>query len=400
VKPSVAVIVLLALAVACGPAAAAPRSSTASAPASTPPEAPRNASPSATAGGAAPPAAGDAAAWTRLQEAARREGTVVLAGPPFPGLRQAFSEAFQRAYGITIEYLSLPSGEAIARIDREFHAAKPTIDLYMGGPQSCWLIAERGEAENAATLLVDPALFDAAVWRDGAPRLVKAPPNAPADLSCGVQGSDWVMTDLFVNSEVVDPASIRSWKDLLQPQFKGKIASHDPRTPGSGAATVSYLYKLFGEQYLRDLYVGQQVTNTADYRQLAEWVARGTYPVGIALVQANVEPLRASGLPLQRVFPDDGPGATLGGFSLMTEIKNGPNPDAATVFMNWFLSREAQEIWEREMMETSLRTDVSHQVPDYVIRKPGVQYIDGYDPDFYYSVRAPSDAKIQEILGR
>ena len=84
----------------------------------------------------------------------------------------------------------------------------------------------------------------------------------------------------------------------------------------------------------------------------------------------------------------------------MARIRNGPNPAAAALFMNWFLSREAQEMWEREMMETSLRADVSHQVPDYVIPKPGVQYIDSYDPEFYYSVRLPSDAKILEILGR
>jgi ABC-type Fe3+ transport system substrate-binding protein len=209
------------------------------------------------------------------------------------------------------------------------------------------------------------------------------------------------MTDLFVNSQMVPPGSIKSWKDLLKPEYKGKIVSYDPRRPGSSQTTVAYLNTLFGEDYLRDLYVGQNVQLTADYRQLAEWVARGSYPIGIALVQANVEPLRAEGLPLERVFPADGPGALTGGFGTVQRIKNGPNPNAAAVFMNWFASKDAQEIWEREMMETSLRTDVAHNVPDYVIPKPGVNYtIDDYNPDYFFTKRVPAIAKITDLLGR
>src|SRR5207247_1667286 len=45
---------------------------------------------------------GDAAEWARLTEAATKEGTVVVAGPGFPGLRTGLTEGFQRAYGITL----------------------------------------------------------------------------------------------------------------------------------------------------------------------------------------------------------------------------------------------------------------------------------------------------------
>jgi ABC-type Fe3+ transport system substrate-binding protein len=209
------------------------------------------------------------------------------------------------------------------------------------------------------------------------------------------------MTDLFVNRELVPPDAIRSWKDLLKPEYNGKIASWDPRRPGSAQTTVGYLATLFGEQYIRDLYLGQSVALTADYRQLAEWVARGSCPVGIGLMQANVEPMRAQGLPLERVFPADGPGALTGGFGTIFGIKGGPDPNATAVSINWFVSREAQEMWEREMMETSLRADLPHNVPDYVIPKPGVNYeIDDYNPDYFFPKRAPAIEKITELLGR
>ena len=78
-----------------------------------------------------------------------------------------------------------------------------------------------------------------------------------------------------------------------------------------------------------------------------------------------------------------------------------PNPNAAAVFINWFASKEAQEIFERENLETSMRTDVSHKVPDYVIPKPGVEYpIDDYDPDYFFTKRAPIISRLQQILGR
>src|SRR5262249_15188662 len=163
----------------------------------------------------------------------------------------------------------------------------------------------------------------------------------------------------------VSPSSINTWKDLLRPEYKGRIASHDPRRAGSSGTTVGYLYALFGEQYLKDLYVGQEPTFATDYRQLAEWVARGTYPIGLSLVVTAIEPLRAEGLPLERVYPEDGPGALTGGTSVVMKVKDSPNPNAAAVFLNWFASREAQAMYEREIGEMSLRTDVPHDVAPY-----------------------------------
>jgi hypothetical protein len=52
-------------------------------------------------------------------------------------------------------------------------------------------------------------------------------------------------------------------------------------------------------------------------------------------------------------------------------------------------------------METSLRTDVAHRVPDYVIPKPGVSYpIDDYNPDYYFPNRVPVVDRIIQALGR
>ena len=124
-------------------------------------------------------------------------------------------------------------------------------------------------------------------------------------------------------------------------------------------------------------------------------------PIGLALVQAAVEPLRQERLPIERVFPEDGPGVLTGGFGVVMKIKGGPHPNAATLFVNWFAGREGQEMYEREMMETSLRADVGHQVPDYVIPKAGVAYpVDSYDPGQFFGSTVPTIARLTEILSR
>ncbi len=397
-------VLVVLLATACASAApaaspAAPPRPAAAAPAASgrSPPAPSAASQPA----AAPAVQANPAEWERLKEAARREGKVVVLGPGFPALRSSIVEGFQQAHGITVEYIGATAGEAVTRVDRESRAGNVTVDVYVGGTPSGWTMAERGQIDDVVPLLVDPEVVNPAVWRGGALRLTPPSDKLPKDFYCCLQTAEWVMTDLFVNSQVIPPSAITSWKDLLKPEYKGKITANDVRSPGPGRTTAGYLWALFGEQYLRDLFEGQQVMLTSDSRQQAEWVARGTYPIGIALVQAAVEPLRAEGLPLERVFPADGPGIVVGGFGGVRKIKNGPDPSAAAVFINWFASRDAQESYERVMMETSLRTDVSHSVPDYVIPKAGVAYpYDDYAPDYYHTYGGPVLEKMQQILGR
>ncbi|HXQ49932.1 MAG TPA: extracellular solute-binding protein [Stellaceae bacterium] len=346
----------------------------------------------------------DPAKWAEVQRKAKEEGQVVVIGPAAPGLRSGLIAAFKDRYGIELNYLGLNPGEAIARIDTESKAGKVTIDNYLGGSSSCWAMSPRGEIENINGKIIDPDVLQPSVWRSGKLKFNEAGPmdNPPADYRCSLQTAEWVMTDLFVNTSMIKKDEITSWKDLLKPQYKGKIAAYDPRRSGPGQTPVGYLAALFGDAYLKDLYVGQDIKLTADNRQLAEWVARGEYPIGIALVQFAVEIYRKQGLPIERIYPQDGQGSLTGGFSVVMIIKNAPHPNAAQLFVNWFATKEAQTIYENEMMETSLRTDiVGTNLPDYVRPKPGVAYpVDDYSYEHYSKIRNPAVQVLSKELER
>jgi len=82
-------------------------------------------------------------------------------------------------------------------------------------------------------------------------------------------------------------------------------------------------------------------------------------------------------------------------------IKNAPHPNAAQLFANWIGSKEAQTIYETQMMETSLRTDVSTQLPDYVRPKQGVAYpVDDYSWEHQSKIRMPAVEALSKELDR
>lgn len=341
-----------------------------------------------------------------VREAAATEGRVVVAGPAFPSLREAVVGNFEEATGIEVEWRPLTRGPGpfIAQLAREVQAGRVQTDVYIGGSTSCYTMNGMVDATvDMRRVLLDPAVRDPSAWRHDELPVQRGGPNRPYHHWCALNTAEWVMGDLFVNTRYVDPAEITSWKDLLKPKYKGKITAHDPRHPGGGRGTAAYLYQLFGEEFVRALFIGQDVKMQRNYTQPAEDLARGRAWIGIALVQAAVEPLRQRGLPLQRVYPEDGPGLLTGGFGGIIKLKGSPNPNAGMLFINWWASREGQKIAQCELLELSLRKDVGDDecVPDWIEPRPGVRYpIHSYAPDHYFGYYRRYMERVPEIFGQ
>jgi ABC-type Fe3+ transport system substrate-binding protein len=200
----------------------------------------------------------------------------------------------------------------------------------------------------------------------------------------------------------VKPKEVGSSKDLLKPQYTGKIASYDPRKSGAGQSDATYWLVQLGEDYVKRLFVDQKVVYTSDHQQLAEWIARGVYLIGLGSVDRNVEPMRHEGLPIGIVASlTDAPGYLTGGSSVLKLVKDSPHPNGATVLFNWLASKEGQEIFSQSTGHPSRRTDVSTKgVPSHRIPILGVDYLDTYTYEFYSKKRPEISKKLTELLGR
>lgn len=336
--------------------------------------------------------AGAGPEWAKVLAAAKQEGKVVVAGPPAPA--RLFSEGFKRDTGIDLEYLSGNSRELSARLSREVEAGHQTIDINLGGGTELLTLYPRGLLEPIESQFLLPTVKDKKYWADGKIRWMDD------EGKYFLRGSLYVVGWPVFNTKLVPPSSVKSWKDLLKPEFKGKIAAYDPRTGGPGQGIAGYLAGTFGLDFFKAIYIGQNVVYTRDSQQLVEWAARGTYPVVLGSIQEILEKFRKQGLPVQAVAIPDGQGYLSSGFSVLKQAKGNPHPNAATVFINWYASKPGQEAYSRAMLEPSARTDVDvPEIPDYVRPKPGVAYTDSYSQEWYTTTRPKTQKTVIEALG-
>jgi ABC-type Fe3+ transport system substrate-binding protein len=337
------------------------------------------------------------ATWEQVVAKARQEGRVVLgSGVGIPSFRQGVTSAVAKRFGIEVEMRVLEGAELTTVVGRECAAGRPSVDVLLGGLSELITLYPKGCLAPAKPRVIFDEAANPKNWKGGF--LKWTDPEGQYLL----QTSDQVYGSLIVNSNQVKAKEILSSKDPLKPQYTGKIASYDPRKSGAGQSDATYWFAVLGEYYVRRLFVDQKVVYTSDHQQLAEWIARGVYLIGLGSVDRNVEPLRQEGLPIGIVSSlADAPGYVTGGSSVLKIVKDAPHPNGATVLFNWLASKEGQEIFSQSSGHPSRRIDVGTKgVPSHRIPIAGVDYLDTYTYEFYSKKRPEISKKLTELLGR
>jgi iron(III) transport system substrate-binding protein len=110
----------------------------------------------------------------------------------------------------------------------------------------------------------------------------------------------------------------------------------------------------------------QKIVYLSNTRQNAEGVVRGQYPIGIATPMDQLEPFRAQGLGKNIAgFRGDAKTLTGGpGYGTVSLMDHAPHPNAAKLYANWLLSREAQGEWAAKTGHNSRRLDVKQPAPE------------------------------------
>lgn len=329
--------------------------------------------------------------WRRILAEGRKEGQVTVAG--FPALARTMPPAFKRDTGIELKFFGGRPSALSSRFEAEALAGKMTLDIMLGGGRELVKMKPGGYLNPVRPQLILPGVGPEN-FRDGKLKFMDD------DKQYLLQGAEWVFGWLLVNKDIVDPGKIKVWKDILKPEFRGKMISHDPRSPGPGQGATNWLYNTFGIEFVKEFYLGQQAKFTTSNRQVVEEVVRGTRPISFASIQFFVEKFRREGIKnLAVVLPEDAPGYVTGGFSVLKQAKNVPHPNAAQVFINWYVSRPGQEVYERTMLATSRRKDVKTGIPSYLVPRPGVKYFEAYSEERYLRRKVVVKA-ITDALGK
>lgn len=323
--------------------------------------------------------------WQKILEAAKKEGTVVVSIPASAELRKGMEEAFGRRFGIKLELFSARGGEAVRRIVDEYKAGIRYFDIHLGGTTSVvtGFLPEK-ILDPVEPYFLLPDVKDPKNWWAGHMWIDKA-----RKYVYGFQA--YMYANVWYNSTLLKPEEVRSYDDLLNSKWKGKIGILDPRYPGAGDATWSYLLTVKGEEYLKKL-VAQNLSVDRNQRQLAEGVARGRIALVLGITEYTFKPFMKAGLPVKPLpTPREGT-YTTGGSGHLTIIKDPPHPNATKVYVNWLLSKEGQEIFSRAMGQGSRRWDVDTKWLDEVGVMAAKDFI---TPEQFFQRENQSEEKVK-----
>lgn len=347
-------------------------------------------------GGEEAPSEGCVAADDPLVEEAKKEGTVVMSGPPDDRVRQMLPAAFEEAYGVPVQYLGGRGSEISAKLEAERSAGIYSQDVFVGGGDtmtntylaSGWLVP-------LDDLIPEEALSGGEWVRGDVPWI--------DDEHHILKLSEYVALPYVINTDKVDPADVQSWQDLADPQWRGQIVMGDPRASGGGANDIGMFLQTegYGEEFIRQLYVEQEPVYLEDDRAMVDALAQGKYLIGTSINQADVDQAIQDGLPLEVILPEEGPNQITSGYGLLAVADQAPHPKAAQLLASWLACPEGNAAWNEAYNTFSTRADVPlpENVPDYQQVKPDTEYFDTYSWEFLTEGKAAAKAKMEELLG-
>jgi len=244
---------------------------------------------------------------------------------------QGMKQEFEAKYGITVNYVRMSAGEALARVQAE--KDNPQFDIWWGGPIDSYVAAkgegllEAYDSPNYANL-IDPVKM-------------KDVDNQWVGIYVGTLGFATNTEWLAANPNVEPP---KSWDDLLKPEFKGQVMVAHPSSSGTSYTALATVLQIRGEEagweYLKQ-YAGQMSQYTKSGAAPAKFVGQGEAAVAIVFSHDIVNEIENNKLPLVLTFPEEGTGYEIGGMAL---IKGAKHPQAAKLWFDWALTPEAQAL--------------------------------------------------------
>ena len=289
--------------------------------------------------------------WEKTVAAAKQEGQLAIYGQS--GDESIYVEAFQKAFpAVRVAYTNGRLSELVSRIMTERRAGKYLADLAIGGTTiPLETLKPAAALEPIRPHLILPEVLDGSAW------FQKKLWFADSENKFVVIWRGSVVPLFSINTKLANAAEFKTYSDLLNPKWKGKIVALDPRRPGNAANLTVFLYATpsLGRDFLKRLFGEMDVTISNDRYQIVDWLARGKFAVNL-FSPVRKEDMKA-GLPLMDVKVT-GPAPLGSGAASASLLNRAPHPNAARLFLNWLLSREGQIAYQKASENNSLRADI------------------------------------------
>lgn len=264
-------------------------------------------------------------------------GTVVVYAAHGPEVTDPIIAAFKKEYpDITVSLTASPgTGELISRVESE--SKNPLGDVAWGGSSENYDAASEGafaavELENdAETVVSDPKHR----WH----------------------ATDALFQVIAVNTErVTNKADYpTSFESLTDPSWKdaGGIVFAHPRSSGTSYSLLSAMVSEYDWDYFDGFLPNAKVVDGSS--QMFDGVRTGEYAVGF-INEDLAHTWVKEGAPLELIYPEDTVSNQIG---VAAVIAGSKNSKPAETFVNFLMSKSAQEIMVEQVGRRSARADVA-----------------------------------------
>jgi ABC-type Fe3+ transport system substrate-binding protein len=258
-------------------------------------------------------------------EAAKQEGKVVVYGAQVPQAMKSLHAAFEKKYGITVEYWRGSSTQVSERALTEWRAGKPGFDVVEGN-------------RGVQLIMRDDGLFQ------------KFIPPSSDKFPAQFKEKDGMITpwrvlpiSILYNTDMVKPNELpKTFDDLLSPKWNGKITMPDPTRHTTTAQFLWNLNKFKGDKWL-DLVKGlakQKPLLVESLAPVTTTIIKGEAPVGITYIK-YVKQYKG---PVSYVLMDK----YLSDPNYMSLSAKTSRPNAAKLYLDFVCSPEGQKLTAEE----------------------------------------------------
>ena len=224
------------------------------------------------------------------------------------------SKGFQAKTGIKVSIVRMGTGEAMKRIAAEKN--KPLADVFWSGDVA----------------VLENAKENFQPYRS--PEAKGLPTGYVEKEGRWTASNAHVMIIMTNKSQVKEQEMPKTWKDLFNPKWKGKVVMANPEKSGSAYAQVYGLYKLYGWDGLKQLINNAKVLDSSSL--IYKGVAAGEYPLGITMEYAAHRYIVGGDKNVGIIYPADGAFVAPEAAGI---VKNCPNPEEAKKFIDYLLSK-------------------------------------------------------------
>lgn len=266
----------------------------------------------------------------RLIEAAQKEGAVIGYTSLDNDIAKAQMDLFNSKYKLKGSFFRGNTTVVMDRAMAEFRAGKVTYDVVYTSNEAMRFLKEQGLFASYASPLNK---------------------NFDKDVIDPFFGPRYrmVILGILYNRKLIKPEDApKSYDDLLDPKWKGKLVSPDPSLDATATAWYSSLHSIMGSKQKADNWIkrfaDQKPALVNSPRPAMTQIVSGEKPVGISYIH-YVATQSDTGAPLDYV---KGMPAYLGDGHYIALSAKAPRSNAAKLFIDYFLGQESMDLMAKE----------------------------------------------------